>query len=157
MKVWLISEDDQDLKDFRSLLRDVPAVGFMTVEDAFYMNPPQGLDAIFLTLPAAERWSPDFKSTQAQILKTSEQDQTRGWPPFIVTGVNLTPQDPRDPPSQLRLLLYRVLPAVRDFNNKHQHTIRNLGFWAMDLTRCASTTQAAEFLRELLTESQEAI
>ena len=35
-----------------------------------------------------------------QILTTSDKDHAEGFPPFIVTGVNLQPEDPKDALSQ---------------------------------------------------------
>jgi hypothetical protein len=80
LKVLLIGKRDES-GDLRALLRDLPAVGFVEVGQALYMNPPSGLDAVLLTLPAAERWSPDFKSRKAQVLKTSDKDREQGFPP----------------------------------------------------------------------------
>jgi hypothetical protein len=114
------------------------------------MNPPPGLDAILLTLPAAERWNPDFRARRAQVLSTSEEDRKEGFPPFIVTGVNLVPGEPEDLPSQLRILLERGFQAVEEINNTSERQIGRLGIWAMDLTRCATTSQVSEILHFLL-------
>lgn len=156
MKLPIIGEDDEELNDLRSLVGNLSRVGFIEVEKAYYVQPPRGLDALFLTLPAAERWSPDFKSRKAQILNTSLEEQRDGYPPFIITGVNLAPDGPRDLASQLKLLLRKVLEASEESEQRAELKIENLGFWAMDLTRCATTRQVSEFLHELLPNLPEA-
>jgi len=52
---------------------------------------------IFLTFPAAEKWNPNFRSREAQVLSTSADEQKKGFRPLIVTGANLQPEDPKDP------------------------------------------------------------
>ena len=115
------------------------------------MLPPPGLDAVFMTLPAAERWRPDFKSRKAQVLTTSRDDQENGFPPFVVTGVNLTAEDPKDPVSQARIVLEAALDEVTDYNNRNDGRIASLGFWVTTFTRDGVTTsQLSELLHEIL-------
>ena len=119
-------------------MRDLPVIEIVQVMQALYMNPPRGLDAIFMTLPAAERWSPDFRSRHPQI---------------IVTGVNLGPEDPKDPVSQVRIVLESVLKAVKSYNDQGSSGIKNLGFWTMDLTRGITTEQLSELLHDFVSDN----
>jgi hypothetical protein len=105
---------------------------------------------IFMTLPAAERWKPHFRSREAQIIATSLEDKQKGFPPLIVTGVNLTPEDPKAPVSQVRIVLKSVLSAVRGYNDRNSGVVEVLGFWLMDLTRGITTNQLSDFLHEQL-------
>ncbi|HLY41539.1 MAG TPA: hypothetical protein VKR52_10005 [Terracidiphilus sp.] len=150
MKILLIGERNKELDELRLHFRDSSSVSFIEVDQARYVDPPPSLDGILLTLPAAEQWSPDFRLAQAQILRSSERDRQQGIPPFIVTGINLGPEDPKDLPSQLRIFISRALQAVKDHNQSSQQRINRLGIWIMDLTRCASVTQASEMLKELI-------
>lgn len=89
LKIFLIDDNQERLNALDQHLRDCPGVGTRRVERAIYMRPPSGLDAIFLILPAAERWRHDPLSREMQILITSQKDREEGFPPYIVTGVNL--------------------------------------------------------------------
>jgi hypothetical protein len=130
-------------------LRDLPIVEVIEVEKAVYMHPPRGLDMIFMTLPAAERWRPDFRSREAQILKTSLEDQKKGFPPLIVTGINLTDAASIDSVSQVRIVLETVIAAVIGYD-KDCKAIDCLGFWVMDLTRGVTMKQLSVLLHRIL-------
>lgn len=145
VRVLLIDDNRERLDQLEGLLRDKPTVGTVWVEKAIYMRPPAGLDAVFLTLPAAERWAPDFRSRKMQILKTSKKDQAEGFPPFVVTGVNLRPDDPKDAASQVRIILTESVFAIREFNAEAGVRIKNFGFF---LTTLRGTT--VEELSQLL-------
>lgn|GEM_PF-7126946 len=90
------------------------------------------IDAIFLSLPAAERWGAVPIIHQAQVLKTKVEDRTKGWPPYAVSGVAMARQDPRDPIFELQLILDSVFKAVELFNTNSEQ-IQAIGFWAEDL------------------------
>ncbi|HVA01807.1 MAG TPA: hypothetical protein VMV34_09140 [Terriglobia bacterium] len=151
MKVQLIDANKERLNDLKHALSDLPQIGFIEVEKAAYIYPPRGLDMIFLTLVfAAEEWNADIKSRTAQILTTPPEKQEKGFPPLIVTGVNLTPEDPKDPLSQVRIVLESVFDAVRGFDRTAPGKVKYLGFWVMDLTRGVTVTQLSELLHRLL-------
>ncbi len=149
MKILLIEEDNQRLRELQLELANQPLISFLRVQTAIYTEPPPGLDAVFMTLPAAERWNPDFKSRRAQILSTSRTDRDRGFPAFVVTGVNLLPSDPQDAVSQTRIVLEEALAAVREYNRKTETKIRSLGFWVMTLTNGITTAELSELLHEI--------
>jgi hypothetical protein len=95
------------------------------------------LDAMFLTLPAAERWGARPMLHQAQVLSSRLEDEEdmppAGIPPYIITGVAMAPDDPRDPIFELRLIITAVLDTVRSFNAENPKPINTIGFWAQNL------------------------
>ena len=112
----------------------------------------QELDALYLTLPAAERWNPRLIFYQSQILKTGPGE---GWPPHIITGIAMKPDDPRagDPASELKLVIKAVLDAVESYNHKHQSTITVIGFWTRDLSiDHMDTSLAGKIIRSIYEE-----
>lgn len=136
MKILLIDDNEERLNELAHLLRDVPDVGLMKVEKAIYMKPPAGLDAVFLTLPAAERWNPNFRSRDMQILRVPKEDQQVGFPRMVITGVNLRPEDPQTPLAQVRIVLEEAVAAARAYNQQNPDQIKTLGFWVSTLTGC---------------------
>lgn len=148
MKILLIDEDNERLRELKQAFGNEPQVGLLQVENAIYTEPPPGLDAVFITLPAAEQWSPDFKSRRAQVLSTSKVDRSRGFPPYVVTGVNLLSDDPQDAISQTRIVLEEALAAVREHNSGAETKIRSLGFWVMTLTNGVTTEELTKLLLE---------
>ena len=150
MRIRLIDSNQDRLTELSRALTDLPSIEFQCVRHAVYTRPPGGLDMIFMTLPAAERWNPDFRSREAQIIATSVEDRQKGFPALIVTGVNLTPEDPKDPVSQVRIVLKSVLSAVRGYNDRNSGVVEVLGFWLMDLTRGVTTNQLSDLLHEQL-------
>ena len=146
MKIWLIDSNIERLAELEQLLHDCPFYRCVQVPQAIYNKPPAGLDMIFLTLPAAEKWNPNFRSREAQILSTSADEQKKGFPPVIVTGVNLQPNDPKDPLSQVRIVLETAIGAARAYNLENGYRIQNFGFWLMDLTRGVKVGELAQLL-----------
>ena len=93
------------------------------------------LDAMFLTLPGAERWGARPLVHKAQILRTQPAQDTApaGMPPYVIAGVAMAPDDPHDPAFELQLILTSTLEAVQAFNAKHSEAIKVIGFWAGNL------------------------
>jgi hypothetical protein len=52
MKILLIEEDNQRLRELQLELANQPLISFLRVQTAIYTEPPPGLDAVFMTLPA---------------------------------------------------------------------------------------------------------
>ena len=86
------------------------------------------LDAMWLTPMQAERFGamPPFPLHVALVLATPASDVQKGFPPFIVTGVAVANDDPKDPQWQLRLVMTSLLRAIRDACARGQ-TIRRVG------------------------------
>ena len=93
------------------------------------------LDAIFLPLPAAERWGARPLFHKAQILSAQGAEATPSvdMPPYVVTGVAMAPDDPHEPAFELALIVTSVLEAVQAFNAQHPGAIRVIGFWGGNL------------------------
>lgn len=110
----------------------------------------KGLDALFLTLTAAERWGPRIAFYKSQVLTTRPQDEDM--PPYIVTGIAMEIDDPRtrDPRSELKLVIAAVLDAVRQHNSESGRQIKSVGFWTELLgMRRLSPTEAGQIIRSI--------
>jgi len=153
MKIQLIDSNQERVTQLKQMLIDLHSLEVVGVQRAVYTLPPGGLDMMFFTLPAAERWHPDFRSHDAQILATTCDDQRKGFPPLIITGFNLAPEDPKDSLSQVCMILNRVLSAARSYNDQNSGVIKTLGFWVMDLTRGVTAEELSQLLhKELMPE-----
>jgi hypothetical protein len=85
------------------------------------------LDAIFLTLPLAERWGSKPMLFKAQILKTKGADE--GMPPYVIAGGAFHPDQIRDVRYELRQVIASTLDAVESFNRENTEKILTVGFW----------------------------
>jgi hypothetical protein len=135
----------------------ISPIGIMVrkVERTSYFHPPEGIDALFLVLPAAEKWGAEPLIGEAQVLKTSLDDQRDGMPPYVVTGVVLRPEDPRGPLLETKILVATALDAVRQFNLAHEgEGIHKLGFWAVNLLNGVTPQQLATVFAEVISTSR---
>lgn len=82
------------------------------------------LDALYLTIMAAERWGAYPIRHAAQVLATQSEP---GWPPFVIAGVAMANEDPRDPAFELHLIVQAVLKAARQFNSASPRQITTIG------------------------------
>lgn len=148
--IIVIDSDQGTLTSLADAFRTLEDVEIATVNRVLYTRPPPGLDAIFLVLPAAERWGAKPIPGQAQVLKTTSEDQRSGMPSFVVTGVVLRRDDPRGPLPETKLLVHSALDAVRSFNAESSKKIHRLGFWAVNLLNGVSPQQLAQVFSEVL-------
>src|SRR5262245_52821842 len=93
---------------------------------AVCVSPPiflrmEGLDAIFLTLPLAERWGAKPILYRSQVLKTRGGDE--GMPPYVLAGGAFHPDQIRDARYELRQVIASVLDAVEVFNRENSEQI----------------------------------
>jgi hypothetical protein len=89
------------------------------------------LDALYVSLMAAERlgiFPQTIPVRKAEILQTRDDYRSKGWPPYIITGVAMSKDDPRDPQSELRLIIRVVTETVILFNLEHDNAIKRVGF-----------------------------
>jgi hypothetical protein len=108
----------------------------------------EGLDAIFLGLPYAERWGSRPILYKAQVLSTRPDDE--GMPPYIVTGVAMHEADPRDARFELRLLIAAILDAVELHNLSSARPIRRIGLWTDMLgMRRLGAKEAGDIIRSM--------
>lgn len=82
------------------------------------------IDAVFMTIMAAEQWGARPITHEAQVLGTRGEP---GWPPYVVAGVAMKKEDPRQPAFELRLIIRAVLKAVMQFNISHSEKIQTVG------------------------------
>src|SRR5262249_13162654 len=87
----------------------------------------EGLDALYLTLPHAERWGAKPILYKTQILKTKAAEE--GMPPFVIAGGALHPDQIRDVRYEVRRVIASVLDAVEKFNRENSEMILTVGFW----------------------------
>lgn len=87
------------------------------------------LDAMWLTPMQAERYgaSPPFPLHRAQLLPTPLKEIEKGFPPFVVVGVAISPDDPTDPSWQLNLVVKAMAREIRDRQNDETRRIRRIG------------------------------
>jgi hypothetical protein len=114
---------------------DASAISVQLVKKMLYLEPPRGIDALYLPLAAAERWGAKPLVHDSQVLATSDEDQRKGLPPYIVTGTCLSPEDARGPVPEITLLLTSVFRAIKAFNTVHDAKLRRIGFWAYNLLK----------------------
>jgi len=149
-KIVLIDSQQSTIDDLSTAFRVVEGVSFAKVDRALYsLPPPPGLDAIFLILPAAERWGAMPAPGRCLVLQTTSDDQHKGMPPYVVTGVVMRPEDPRGPLPETRLLIISAIEAVREFNARSTEKINRLGFWANNLLRGVTPAQLAQIFCEI--------
>lgn len=148
----LILEADQRTVD--ELSKACKALAFVTVQKVdqiLYTRPPRGMDALFLVLPAAEKWGAKPVPGKAQVLSTSAEDQRDGMPPYVVTGVVLRPDDPRGPLPETKMLINTALEAVREFNlARGKKKIARLGFWTVNLLNGVTPEQLSTIFADVL-------
>jgi len=72
----------------------------------------EGLDAIYMSRPMAERWGAKPILYKAEVLKTSEPIKI----PYIVTGGVMHPDDPHNLGFEVRFITFSVLQAASTFN-----------------------------------------
>ena len=93
----------------------------------------EGLDAVYMSVMAAERWGARPIPHSAQILQTAPSDAERGYPSYVIAGGLFEREDSRAPGFQLRTILRAVLSGVNSFNAVNDEPISKIGFWANDL------------------------
>ena len=124
------------------------SIEMVMTEKVLYLQPPPGLDVLYLPLAAAERWGSKPLIHESQVLATKEEDRQIGLPPYIVTGTCLSPDDPRGPISETTLLVSSAFKAIRAFNHEHDRPLRVIGFWAVNLLKGVSPTELREILKQ---------
>lgn len=152
LRIVIFDPDAAVVAELKSTFEDVPAVSIVRTERMLYLQPPPGLDVIYLPLAAAERWGAKPLVHKAQILSTSEQDRIGGLPPLIVTGTCLAPGDPRGPIPETALLISTVFEAISKFNDSSTLKIGVVGFWAYNLLKDLTAKQLRQILQQTVPE-----
>src|SRR5258708_5713044 len=132
-QMMIFDPDLSTVAELKSAFSDLASVSIRQVERMLYLQPPIGLDVLYLPLTVAERWGSRPLIRESQILATSPADQQTGLPPFIVTGTCLADDDPRGPIPETTLLLASAFRAIRGFNNESDFKLKRIGFWGYNL------------------------
>ena len=78
--------------------------------------------------------APPFPLREARVLMTPQAQLKRGMPRYGVVGVATTENDPKDPVSNLQLVISALLRAISNFNNSQESDmIRRVGILPQDL------------------------
>ena len=128
MKPQLIfSDDDQGLiSNFCASFEGRPELTAIALKPSELRK--ADIDALYLSLPYAERWGARPILYKAQILKTRPED--KDMPPYVITGVAMPVSEPRDPRAELKLVIAAVLDAVEAFNLENaDHPLKRIGLW----------------------------
>jgi len=110
----------------------------------------ENLDALYLSLPYAERWGAKPILYKAQVLKTRGKEE--GMPPFVIAGGAFHPDQMRDEKYELRQVITSVFDAVETFNRESPEKILTVGFWTeispLQFNR-VSPKEAGQIIREM--------
>jgi len=92
------------------------------------------VDAVFLTLPQAEKWNAQPLIHRAQVLPTNPRDpDDENLPPFVIAGVAKSQSDPTNSPVfDLELVVRCILEAAREHNQSCDdpgRLIKTVGIW----------------------------
>jgi len=150
LEITLLDADQARLEKLVMAFKGSDVVRVQKVSRVHYTHPPSGLDAVFLVVPAAERWGAK-PVPGAQIFKTSADDQRDGIPPYVVAGGVLRPGDPRDPVQDAKIVIGTALNAIREFNQANKgKEIHNVGFWVVNLLGGVTPEQLSTIFAEVL-------
>ena len=127
--ILVIQQDDKDASlgvreglgdSSGALVLGVPALSFWSIP---------GIDAIYLTLPEAERWGAvPLEPFQCEVLQTPAEPARQGFPPFAVVGMTVPEGTATEGPSILTRMIKAGFFAVELFNAKsNAFQIRSLG------------------------------
>lgn len=128
LKIVISDENENHIKSLNEGLAQCSGVNALVLSIYDSVRLPN-LDAFYFSLPYAERWGARPIIHQAQVLKTKLEDRNQGMPPYVISGVAMDRDDPRNPAFELRLILTAVFKAVETFNKQNIDMIRNVGFW----------------------------
>jgi hypothetical protein len=106
------------------------------------------LDALYLSVMGAERWGAYPVVHKAQVLKVTDKDRAEGWPPYVIAGVAMKSDDPRDPKFELGLIVSCAVEAAKQFNLEGSGWIDTIGFGGDWIgLKKMSPEEAAEIIR----------
>jgi len=92
-----------------------------------------GVDAIYVSIPMAEKWGARPVLYEVQVLPTSDNERAQGFPAYVIAGLATDGEDRRAPADLLSLVLKTTLDAVEHFNSLHRSGIRVIGFMPQHL------------------------
>lgn len=117
---FIVFEDD---KKEANRLRHALGTSRVTVIDGPLANAwtYPGLDALYVSIPMAEKWGARPELNQLQVLATSEQEHAAGLPRYLIAGLATDPVDDPQPRALLHLILRKVVELARTDSRLLQH------------------------------------
>ena len=152
LEIKIFDPDPRVIETLRRALDDLSAITIQLVDRMLYLEPPSGIDVLYLPLAAAERFGSKPLVHESQVLATRPEDQERGLPAFVVTGTCLAPDDPRGPIPEMRILLSAVFDAIRAFNRRGGTPLVRVGFWAYNLLPELTASELRDILLSVVPE-----
>jgi hypothetical protein len=93
-----------------------------------------GLDAIYVSIPMAEKWGARPQLYEIQILPTTDVDLEQGLPPYVIAGIATDGDERHASADMLGIILRITFEGIARFNSKHPPTpIRTVGFMPQHL------------------------
>ena len=148
----IFDPDPNIIADLKEELGDLPSITMHLVDKMLYLEPPGGIDVLYLPLAAAERFGAKPLIHESRIFATSPEDRQAGLPGFVISGTCLAPADPRGPIPEMRILLSAVFDAIRTFNGREEVQLQRVGFWAYNLLSGLTPTELRRILLEVVPE-----
>jgi hypothetical protein len=146
----IFDPDSTSVASMKSAFTDLPSVAVQKVEKMRYLEPPGGIDVLYLPLAVAECFGSRPLIHKSLVLPTTSSDQEGGLPPFIVTGTCLAPDDTRGPEPEMKLLLAVVFDSIVEFNSRSNLKLRRVGFWGYDLLKGLTAPQLRQIVLEVV-------
>jgi hypothetical protein len=135
LQLVLFSSDSALLKKLSAFSKELPYIGF-EVGQGPQVAAKAHLDAFWATLMVGVELFgavPPFPLHEARVLRTPQTQVRRGLPKYGVVGVAVSPDDPKSPEFNLRLVLSSLLKATREFNARNPGQILRVGILPDDL------------------------
>ena len=107
------------------------------VGDGPRVTQAESLDALKVTqMEAVERFgfNPPHPLLEARVLKTPSNLLDRGLPRYAISGVSLPKDYPRNPWSELELVISAMLKAIKEFNDRGKEQIVRVGLLPENLS-----------------------
>jgi hypothetical protein len=122
LDLTLIAEMNRETADLEEAIQTLSHVKFHRLKTPTFVR-IKTLDALFLPLTRAEKWGSQPIIHGLDVIKVNED-----WlPSYILTGLCLAPNDPKDAIFGVRLLLSTTQDVVTHFNEHAPRKIRVVG------------------------------
>jgi hypothetical protein len=128
-KLVIFSTDADLIERLRSQSTRLPYLSY-AVGNGPAVAKAEQLDALKVSqMDAVERYgfNPPHPALEARVLKTPAALLERGLPRYAISGVALPKDYPRNPESELELVISATLKAVKEFNAKGEDQILRVG------------------------------
>jgi hypothetical protein len=79
LEIKIFDPDPRVIKTLRRALDDLSAITIQLVDRMLYLEPPSGIDVLYLPLAAAERFGSKPLVHESQVLATRPEDQSVGF------------------------------------------------------------------------------